>query len=227
MSTDSSVRVGDAVVALEVGLARASSSSSSTSACVGVERHLHLVDDVAEDLVDAGVEDLAEVLQAEALGEGRLADADPGDVALADVLDALGAVDEVVDLALEHRLEVLLHLAAGDLDDDAERHGAALRASSSRSGPIDRDLAVLDLVGRRMRRYSKALRALAAELDVHVLLADALALEGRAVGDRDRAPWSTLTLTPRTSMQRWTSFSARSRSSAPGISSNGIDTTCS
>ena len=36
-----------------------------------------------------------------------------------------------------------------------------------------------------------------------------------------------LTLTPRTSMQRWISFSARSMSSAPGISSNGIETTCS
>ena len=36
-----------------------------------------------------------------------------------------------------------------------------------------------------------------------------------------------LTLTPRTSMQRWMSFSVRSMSSAPGISSNGMLTTCS
>ena len=36
-----------------------------------------------------------------------------------------------------------------------------------------------------------------------------------------------LTLTPRTSMQRWTSFSARSRSFSPGISSKGMLTTCS
>ena len=36
-----------------------------------------------------------------------------------------------------------------------------------------------------------------------------------------------LTLMPRTSMQRWMSFSARSSSLAPGISSNGMLTTCS
>ena len=35
------------------------------------------------------------------------------------------------------------------------------------------------------------------------------------------------TLTPRTSMARWMSFSVRSMSSAPGISSKGIETTCS
>ena len=37
-----------------------------------------------------------------------------------------------------------------------------------------------------MRRNSNALRALAAELGVHDVLADALALEGRSVGDGDR-----------------------------------------
>ena len=72
------------------------------------------------------MEDIAEVAQVEALVVGGLADADPGDVALADVLDAAGAVDEVVDLALEHRLEVALHLAAGYLDQDAHVHGAAV-----------------------------------------------------------------------------------------------------
>ena len=60
------------------------------------------------------------------LAEGALADARPGDVALAVVLDALDAVDEVVELALEDGLEVGLHLAAGDVDDHAERQGAAL-----------------------------------------------------------------------------------------------------
>ena len=41
---------------------------------------------------------------------------------------------EVVELALDDRLEVRLHLAAGDLDDDAERQRSRPRASSI-SGP--------------------------------------------------------------------------------------------
>jgi len=42
----------------------------------------------------------------------------PGDVALTDVHDALDIVDEMVDLALDDRLEVGLELAAGNLDVD-------------------------------------------------------------------------------------------------------------
>ena len=66
------------------------------------------------------MQQLADVLQAEALVGRAVADADPGYVALAVVLDAFGAVGEVVELALDDGLEVLLHLASGHLDDDAE-----------------------------------------------------------------------------------------------------------
>ena len=84
----------------------------------------------------AGVDDLADVLEREAGGHGLLADAFPDDVALADVQEAFGLVQEVVQLTFEDGLEVLLHLAAGDLDQQAVRDGRAR----------------LDLVRRRDRR---------------------------------------------------------------------------
>ena len=74
--------------------------------------------------MEARDEDFAKVLEVKALVGRVIADADPGNVALADVLDARRAVDKVVDLPLEHRLKVLLHLAAGHLDDDAHVHRA-------------------------------------------------------------------------------------------------------
>ena len=48
----------------------------------------------------------------------------PGDVALADVLDAGGAVDEVMNLPLQDGFKVLLHFAAGDFDHNAQIHRA-------------------------------------------------------------------------------------------------------
>ena len=67
------------------------------------------------------MQDLAEVADAEALFLRRLADAHPDDVALAHVPDAFGAVDQMVNLAFEDRLEVGLHLASGDFDPDGQR----------------------------------------------------------------------------------------------------------
>ena len=121
----------------------------------------------------------------EALVRRSLADADPGDVALADVLDAARAVDEVVDLALEHRLEVLLHLAAGHLDQDAHVDRRPVRQVLE-ARPDHLDLAVLDLVHVDHAQVLEGPAVLAAELDAHVLLAHHFALERRAVGHRDR-----------------------------------------
>ncbi len=50
--------------------------------------HLHLVHDGPKVGMEARIKDLAKVLQLEAFLGRRLADPDPGDVALADVLDA-------------------------------------------------------------------------------------------------------------------------------------------
>ena len=153
---------------------------------VDEERRLDLVDDRAEGVVRDRVEQVADVLEREAGVLGVLADAHPVDVALAHVPDALGLVEVAVDLALDDRLEVLLHLAAGALDEDPERQLAALLVALLGVLADDDDLVVLDLVHLAHVRPLEGGRALAAELDEGVLLADALALEGRAEGHRDR-----------------------------------------
>ncbi len=99
--------------------------------------------------------------------------------------DALGAVDQVVDLPLEDRLEVGLHLAARHLHPDGQRQAAAgLDVVDVRAD--DLDLAVVDLVHVHAGHELEGRGPVAAELDVGVRLADALALEGRAVGHGDR-----------------------------------------
>ena len=152
---------------------------------VGHQRHLHLVDDrriVGEEL---GMDDLAIVFQAQSLGKAVLRDAGPDDVALAHVPDAFGTVDHVVDLALQDRFEIALHLAAGHFDPDRQRHrGAGLDGVDI--GADDFDLAIVDLVEIDRGDELEARRDVAAELDMHVALADALALERRAIGNRDR-----------------------------------------
>ena len=95
----------------------------------------------------------------------RLADPDPGDISLSDMLDALGAVDVVVDLPLEHRLEVLLHLSAGNLDHDAQGQRAALSHVVD-LGSMHRDLGVLDLGHLPHAQVLERLAAPTAELDL-------------------------------------------------------------
>ena len=79
-------------------------------------------DIMSEVFMEAGVQDLAKVFQIEALVGGVVRNADPGDIALTDMLDSARAIDEIVDLSLQYRLEVLLHLASSNLDDDAHIH---------------------------------------------------------------------------------------------------------
>ena len=102
------------------------------------------------------MQDVAEVVELEALVLGGLADADPDEVALAHVQHALGEVHEVVELPLDDRLEVGLHLAAGDVDDDRERDARAL-FELVELGADDLDLAVRRPRRRRsVRTNSKA-----------------------------------------------------------------------
>jgi hypothetical protein len=78
-----------------------------------------------------GVQDDTDVLERETLFDGGLADTHPGDVALADVHDALDIVDQMVNLALQDRLEVGLHFPAGHLDENAQG-----KVSPSLTSPI-------------------------------------------------------------------------------------------
>ncbi len=175
--------VGQALVALLICFAGAGQPFLHLG-LVGVDRHLHLVHDGAEIGMEARVQDLAKVLELEALFRGGLAQANPGDVALTDVLDARGTVDEVMDLTFEHRLKVLLHLAASHLDHDAHVHGAFC-GHLVEVGPYHSDLAILDRIKVGHAQILEAATVLATELDTHVGLAHALALKGGAVGHRN------------------------------------------
>ncbi len=155
---------------------------------VGEQGDLHLIHDGRIVVEELGVQDLAQVADLEALVLGGFADADPVDVALAHVPDAFGAVDQVVDLAFENRLEVGLHLASGNFHPDAEAAAPScgVDTTSSISGPTTVILPSSTSVDIARGDILEARRLVAAELDVGLLLADALAFEGRAVGHRNR-----------------------------------------
>ena len=112
---------------------------------IGDQGYLQAVDDGRVLLLEVGVEQGSQVLQPEALLIGCLADAHPVLVALAHVPDALAVVHEVVDTALQHRLEVALELATVYLELDAHRVGAAI-LHLVEVGADDVDLAVGDVV---------------------------------------------------------------------------------
>ena len=107
---------------------------------------LALVDDGVELALDLGVEDLADVAEAEAGLKVGLRNADTDHIALAGVHNALDAVEEGVDLALHNGLEVGLHVLARDLDDVGQGDLGADR-DLVKLGTVDRDLVVLDLGG--------------------------------------------------------------------------------
>ena len=128
--------------------------------------------------------DFAEVTYLETLFLGRFADADPVDIALAHVPDSLSAVDHVMDLALEDGFKIRLHLASGHFHPDAEgqrRAGFNVVYVLSHYG----DLAVFDFGDRKRGDVFEPRRPVAAEFNVSLFLADALALEGRAKCHRD------------------------------------------
>ncbi len=148
-----------------------------------VDSDIHLVHDGAKVSMEAGNQDLAKVLEVKALVVRAFADADPGDVTLADVLDAGGAVDEIVHLAFQDRLKVGLHLAPGNPDDDPHVHRALVR-NLVKARANDLDLAVFDLIHLCHIEVLKGAAVLAAKLDSHIVLAHHLALKSRAIGDR-------------------------------------------
>ena len=145
---------------------------------------LALVNDRVKFGLDLGVEHFADVAELEAGLEISLADTDADHVALAGVHEALHAVEEGVDLTLEDRLEVGLHILACDLDGVAHGDLGADRDLVD-FGAFDHDLVILDLGGVLRGDELEAVLAGAVDLDLHVALTDDLALECRGEGDGD------------------------------------------
>ncbi len=114
----------------------------------------------------------------------RLADTDPGDIALADVHHTLDVVDQVMDLALDDRLEIGLELASGHLDINTQRQGVPFFQIGD-VGTVDDHLAVIDLVHFGHLDQLGGLGFAAAHLAEQIGTADALALVGRTEGTRN------------------------------------------
>ena len=88
-----------------------------------------------------------------------------------------------MDLALDDGLKVGLHLLARDIDAGSKR---VLKVARVDVGAVDDDLVVLNLV-HTLRKHKLTGGILGRpELDLHVGLADDLALEGCRKRDRDR-----------------------------------------
>jgi hypothetical protein len=131
------------------------------------------------------VQNFAEVLEAETLFCRVIRDPDPGDIALSDMLDAGGAVDKIVDLALQDRFEILLHLAPGDFRTTMPISMLPCwRDIFAKSGPTTSTLPSTTSSNEAMCRYSKQRESLATELHPHVAFADDFAFERRAVRHR-------------------------------------------
>ena len=150
---------------------------------IGDEVDLALVDDSVEFIRDHMVQDFREMRQPQALVIGVLGDPDPELVALAGVHDAFHVVEPGVDLPLDDGFKVGLHLLARDIDAGGKRvleiAGVDIRA-------VDDELMVLDLV-HVLHEHELAGGILGGpEFDLHVGLADDLALECGRERDGDR-----------------------------------------
>ena len=150
-----------------------------------VDRYLDLVNNGAKIGVETRIEYIPEMLELNSLLHGRLAETDPDNVALTNVLHAGRAVDKVVDLTLQDGLKVLLHGTPCDLDDNAEVHRARL-LNLVKGRAYHRDLAVLHLVEIARRQVFEGTGVTTAELDAHVGSSHSLTLKRAAVGHRNR-----------------------------------------
>ena len=103
-------------------------------------------------------------------------------VALARVHHAFHVVEPCVDLTLDDRLEVRLHLLAVDLDDGRQR---IFQIAGVNVRTVDGDLVILDLGGIPHQDQLTGGVLGGPELDLHIRLTDDLALErgGKRHGD--------------------------------------------
>ncbi len=154
---------------------------------LGVKGDLNLIDDFLKILVELGVQHRADIFQGKAFFNGRFADPDPGDIALADMHDALNVIDQMMDLTLDDRLKIRLKFTPGDLDINAQRHGLALfNLGNVRADNLD--LAVIDFIHLGHLDQLGALGLAAAHLGIQIGTAHTLAFIGRSkrAGNLDR-----------------------------------------
>ena len=147
----------------------------------GADANLALIHHGLVLALDLGIQHLAQMTGAEAGLESGLGHADADHVALAGMHDALDAVEEVVELTLDNRLEVGLPGLAGHLQRDGQADlGAGLELVEV--GAVQNDGVILDILGFFGAAELAAVHAGAVDLDLGVVLADDLAFEGVGEG---------------------------------------------
>ena len=146
----------------------------------GVNGDLHLVHNGAKVGVEAGVQNLAKVFQIKAFVGGAVGNTNPGNIPLANVLDARSAVDEVMDLPFQHRLEIFLHLPPGHIDDNAQIHRPLVR-DVAEVRPYHLNFAVGHFIHVGHAQILEAAGIFAAELHAHVIFAHHFPLKGGAI----------------------------------------------
>ena len=150
-----------------------------------VDLHLHLVENPAKILMKPRMHDGANMLEPESLVKSGLAHPYPRNIPLTDVHHTLGIIDQMVDLPLQNRLEILLHLPSGHLSDHREGELRTFRdLVQIRTDHLD--LPILHLVHPLGSNPLAHRRHAAPGLRVQIVLTHPLSLERRPVRHGDR-----------------------------------------
>src|SRR5208283_3583147 len=100
--------------------------------------------------------------------------------------DSLSLIDVRMYLPFNYRLEILLHFTAGNLDDNGERHPAALLIFFLPVIRLNNNFIVLYLIQFNHFHPFEGRRLLTAEFSKGIFLSDSLTLKCRAICDRNR-----------------------------------------
>ena len=110
-----------------------------------------------------------------------ITDPHPRNIALAHMPEALGFIDIVMEFSFNNCLKILLHLPAGNIYYNSQRHYSAFFISFLYISTYYGYFAVFDFIKFFCPHPFKGRRALSAELNEHVFLPDSLTLKCRAV----------------------------------------------
>ena len=142
---------------------------------------LNLVENSAKFLMELTVKNNAEMFEGKALFNGSLPNPDPHDITLADMHDALDIVHQMMELALQDRLKIRLHLPAGNLNQDTDRQILPLfNIGDIRS--LHNNFAVFDLIHFLGNEHLDPGCPAAAAFHVQIILSDTLTFKGGTKG---------------------------------------------
>ncbi|MBA7686314.1 hypothetical protein ES703_94757 [subsurface metagenome] len=83
---------------------------------LGIQFYLHFIKYPTKILMQLGMDDGANMIKPETFFYSRFTNPQPGNISLPDVHHSLSIVYQMMDLSLQDRLVVILHISAGDLN---------------------------------------------------------------------------------------------------------------